>query len=317
MSHPDIEQLLDRHGATWTYEPHLDLTRVDRPESAREQYRIVEVHPEAVDRYAATMAEQGGWGDFPPLILRHAGPGGHRLVLVSGMHRDRAATKAGVTHGPAYLIRCPAKVGLLIALDDNARHGQPLGNSERGALGARLVAEHHITQTDAAALVGVSVSTVNRAVLVATTHDRARRLDVAVEGLGFMVVEELGRIDHDDVFARAADAAGNLASGAGKAFVSRVRRTLDDQGPTAALEVVDERESMVRTRHVGGRGVRVPAADRLTDLCWELGDIDPEQVAEAADDLSAWSERLRTAAKRLMAIDGAIRRRHELGRSAA
>lgn len=316
MSHPDIEQLLDRHGATWTYEPALDLSRVDRPASAREQYRIVEVHPEAVERYAATMAEQGGWGDFPPLILRHSGPGGRRLVLVSGMHRDTAAQRAGFTHGPAYLIRCPAKVGLLIALDDNARHGQPLGNSERGALGARLVAEHGLTQTDAAAQVGVSVSTVNRAVLVATTQARARDLGVDLDGLGFLVVEELGRVDHDDVFVLAADAAGKLSSGAGKSFVSRVRRTLDDIGPTAALEVIDERQAMVRTKHTGGRGVRVPAADRLTDLCWALGDIDPDQVAEAADDLSAWSERLRTAAKRLMKIDQAIRRRHEQERAA-
>lgn len=307
--HADTEALLDRHGVTWEYVDALRLDKVDRPASAKEQYRIVEFHPDVAARYAATMVDQGGWGDFPPLILRRTGPGGRRLVLVSGMHRDRAAHQAGLTAAPAYLIRCPPKVGLLIALDDNAKHGQPLGNSERGALGARLVAEHGISQTEAAEVVGVSVSTVNRAVLVATTHRRADELKVDLAGLGFMVIEELGRIDDAKVFRRAAEVAQSIGSQTGKGFVARVRRALDDEDAKAALEVVAEREAMVRSRHRGGRGVRVPDADRLTDLCWALGDIDPDQVAEAATDPVAWHDRLRTAAKRLMAVDDAIRRK--------
>lgn len=299
----DTEALLGRHGAAWDYDPSFDLSQVDRPESAKEQYRLIEVHPEVVDRYAEQMAD--GWGDFPPLVLRRGR--GKRLVLISGMHRFHAAERAGISEAPAYLVRCSPKVGLLIALEDNAKHGQPLGNSERGALGARLVLEHGLSQSDAAAQVGVSVSTVNRAVLVASTQRRAERLGVATDGLGFMVIEELGRIDDDEVLARAAAAAHALPSGAGKEFVSRVRRTLDTEGAAEAVAVVAEREGMVRTRHRGGRGVRVPAADRLADLCWALGDIDPAAVAEGVTDAGVWHERLLTAARRIMTIDQHIR----------
>lgn len=313
--HQPTEELLDRHGATWTLEPDLALDRIDTGLSAREQYRLQTVNPDTVARYAQTMTDQGGWGDFPPAIVRRSGPGGRRLALVGGMHRTTAADHANITHGPAYLIRCPPKVALLIALDDNAKHGQPLGNSERGALGARLVLDHRIPQVEAAATVGVSQSTVSRALLAERSRRRADELDVPVVGLSPYVVEELGRLDDDRLFARCAQA---VVASTASATAQRdlIRRARDTPTLERALVLVDEWEDLGQVRHKGGRGVRVPDADRLTRLCWDLADLDADAIAQAAvgGDVSAWRERLKTAARRLMAIDHAIARQ---GRGAA
>lgn len=300
MRRPDLEARLDTlPKVTWRYDRALPVDTIDLPSSKSLQYRLTDVDQDTVDRYAADMAR----GDrFPALIVREARG---RLTLIGGNHRRAAAVNAGISTLPAYIVTCPVAQARRIAFEDNRTHGLPLKPSERATLAARLVLLDGMSQAEAAATVGATGPQVTLAVAAERAVARAADLGIptAFAELPHLATANLGRIPDDGLFAEAARTvlATNMGAPAVLQLCSRLSAadSLDD-----AYDRLDAIQA-ARAGHTGGRGVKRNDLTRLADHCFGLCDVDPDKAVAlvAAGDEQVWSDRLKRAARHLMAID--------------
>lgn len=296
----DLEVRLADLGIAWSFEL-VDLADVDRPESTSQQYRIETVNEATVERYAADMAR----GDtFPAILARKVR---NKLVLLGGMHRHTAAVTAGLQQFPCYVVECTAAQGRRLSFEDNRTHGLPLTPSERAELAARLVELDNMTQVAAAELVGVPVPNVSQALAGRTATRRASELGVDLGLVSPSSRSRLNMITDPGVFAEAAELAAStrMSTDAVNRLVIRVTRS---ESIEEALDQVDTLAAGY-VRGTPGNGNRRAARGRLIDAVLELLDCDPAEVAGELDDAdgrSVMSDRLKRAARHLMAIDKAI-----------
>jgi len=158
--HPETERWLTAAGIPWKLCLDVPLGRIDEFASLHNQARLHAVDPEVVDRYTADLLA----GDqFPPVLARESG--NESLVLVGGNHRHQSHKRAGRTTIDAYIIDVPADAALVLAYEDNRRHGLAPSEDERAVQAMHLMASG-LNQTDAARIVGISQPTLSQAVAV-------------------------------------------------------------------------------------------------------------------------------------------------------
>lgn len=298
---PDLEARLKKlPKVTWSF-TDLDVDSIDLPSSSTLQYRLTDIDEPTVDRYAADMTR----GDvFPAVAVRDVRG---KLSLIGGNHRRAAAVKAGIPTLPAYVITCTAAQARQLAYEDNRTHGLPLKPSERATLSARLVLIDGMSQTEAAAVTGSTAQLVAMAVSAERAARRAAELGCPPLGdMAFQSKACLATIEDDGLFAETVRTV--LSTGMGgtsiQTLCSRIKAapTLDD-----AFDRVDA-VAAARQGHSGGRGVVRNDLTRLADAAFALLDVDPKKAAAAvADtDTAVWRDRIKRAARHLMAIDQAI-----------
>ncbi len=173
---PRTEKWLDAHGIPFRFEPRWPLADIDVPRSLANQARIGDpLDAEVVDQYENDYRN----GDaFPPLVLHLPSPQARKAVTLGGNHRTAGASKAGLSHHPAYVVTgLDPDVALKVSYADNRTHGARLTRQDRMRQAAHLVATGS-SQKEAAAVVGISQADVSRAISIAEGSKRA-----AVEGL--------------------------------------------------------------------------------------------------------------------------------------
>jgi ParB-like chromosome segregation protein Spo0J len=178
---PATEKWLTNHQIPYTFDPLLELARIDVPRSLTNQARIGEpLDPEVVDQYEN---DYRGGAQFPPLLAHQPTTRSKKLVLLGGNHRNAAATKAGLTRHPAYIITgLDPDIALKIAYRDNATHGARLTRQDRMRQAAHLIATGAAaTHAEAAATVGITTPDVAKAIAVAEGGQRARTADLAAQ----------------------------------------------------------------------------------------------------------------------------------------
>lgn len=308
------ETWLDTLNLDWTYEPDLDLTRVDEKASRSNQARLEALNEDVVDRYTADY-ERGD--PFPPLLAfrRARSP---KVVLIGGNHRHAAATAAGHTTHPAYLIAPGLDDHTLIRLayEDNRRHGHAPSNDERVAQALHLI-DSGLAQTEAGALVGLSRSRLQWAINAIEADRRARRLDVppTFELLPKSTRSRLSALRSDPVFAQAATLAADAKLTTTEVFelVSELNATTSDAAALTALAAHQEQlEDRIRRTNLGADPKKdpAPAVTTLNRALFHIADLEPAHIdaqltALARDSLP---ERLLAGARRLKAIHDHITR---------
>lgn len=109
--------------------------------------------PQALQSLADSIRQ---YGIITPLTVRRAG---EEYELVSGERRLRAATMAGLTLVPCYIVSVSDQESALMALLENLQR-KDLDCFEEALFLRRLCAEFHMTQQDAAAKVGKTQSAI-------------------------------------------------------------------------------------------------------------------------------------------------------------
>jgi hypothetical protein len=308
-----IEAWLDRHGVTWDFHADLPLAKIDRAASKTNQARLEALNEETLDRYQADMER----GDrFPPIVVRRRA---RSMVVIGGNHRVMSATRAKLNSLAAYVVDCDEETGRVLTYEDNRYHGLPPTEKERLLQAIHLVRTQDMSQPAAAALVGVSKSRLERALAVAETDARAKRLNVG----GWLAITEttrwrLGSIGADGLFVEAAEIAADcdLSVTAAYNLVTRVNQAGDFSAARKIL--VAERANAeaalaARVKATGKRGYRTPRIRALDGLS-ELISLEPSRVALACEDpdQAAYLEaRCVDAAKHLRTMLGHLRRRRE------
>jgi ParB-like chromosome segregation protein Spo0J len=287
MTHrrPDLEAHLDDLGIPWTLE-EVQVADVDRPSSRSQQYRIEVVNQPTVDQYAADMAR----GDtFPAIIARRVGA---KLVLLGGMHRHAAALAAGVDRLWCYTVTASAAQGRRLSFEDNRRHGLTLTPGERAELAARMVELDGLTQKAAGELVGVDQMSVSVAISARKALARAKDAGIDLSAAGPAARARLNGLADDRLFIPAAHLVASKRMGTDPT-VKLVTRLHAADSLEAALDEIDTMTAGY-VRGNPGRGQR-----RHAD---EVGEgLEPR-------DVEIMSDRLKRAARHLMAIDKALPR---------
>lgn len=249
-----LEEWLDGHDIGWRFEPAFPLDDVDVAASVLHQARTEMLDETVVERYAADMAR----GDVFPaiLVLEH----GKRSLLAGGNHRVAGARSAGRSTLPAYVLGDVADDVLLeLTIEDNRRHGLPLTESERLRVLVRLVNLGGRTQTEAAAICGVSQVRASRALALDRADSRARRLDVeGWTGLTATIRAYCDRVVSDDVFIAAAEFAARRRPGP-HAIEDLTRACNAAIDVDAALGLVEAEDAYSAS---GRRGAPLPSAGR-------------------------------------------------------
>lgn len=129
MRNESIEKWLADSGAQFTFVESLDLEKIDREASYRNQARIsAPIDEDTVITYAVAMEN----GDaFPPLVVYQEKENG-KYINVDGNHRYGAAQMVGKNRLPSYVVTnpTPALVSLL-TYNANTKHGKPTTLQER------------------------------------------------------------------------------------------------------------------------------------------------------------------------------------------
>lgn len=302
---PDIEAWLDELGATWRFDPDVNLAKIDQAAGLANQVRHEPLNAEVVERYTASMMR----GDvFPPLLMEDlAKPaplgGNHRLAA---LHASNQATTA------AYLITAPDPLLRRIRFEDNARHGWPATTAERIEHAVALMADG-MSQRDAARIVGVPQPKLS---IAAATFEAGQRADTLgidrfarlPEGTRY----SLGQLDDDTVFEAAAQLTVTAALPA--ATVKSIVRAAQAVEPAEALRIIgaEAEDHHQRTTERAGnvrRSSRTARA-RLEAALAEIKALTPIDVYDTCpnDDVRAvLAQRIREAAAVLAPTDRLLR----------
>lgn len=300
---PDIEAWLDQIGAGWRFNPDLVLAHVDQAAGLANQARHEPLTTEVVERYAADISR----GDqFPPLLAEDDQP----YALLGGNHRYAGLLVAKHTTHPAYLITAPEEVLLRIRFEDNRRHGLPATMAERLSHAVRLM-EVGTSQKEAAAIVGVPQPKLSIAASTIEASRRARRLDIH----GFARLPEstrysLSQLDHDDVFAAAAELA--VTAGLPAATVKSLVRAATTAEPIEALRLIgaeaEDHHSRATDRGGNVRKASRTARARLDTALAEIKGLDPDDIYDTCPSADVRA----VLAQRIMDAAGVLHRSHEL-----
>lgn len=279
----DVEAWLTSLGATWEFHPDLAITKIDQAAGLANQVRHDPLHEEVVDRYAAAMVEGAV---FPPII---ATLDGHQPL--GGNHRIAAAQRARRVTLAAYLVDATPQVLRRIRFEDNARHGLPPSPAERVEHAVALMADG-MSQREAAAIVGIPQPKLS---IAASALEATRRAtDAGIDGFARLpeaVRYELGRLDHDAVFAAGARLA--LDTGVPVGTLRPLVAAAIGAEPTEALRLIGaEHEDLAdRARDRAGNvrsSSRTPRA-RLDSAMAEIRSLVPIDIYDTCpnDDVRA------------------------------
>lgn len=273
---PELEAWFDEHGLVWEL-VDVPVDQIDQLTGLTNQARLEPLDEETVERYAADMADGAV---FPPIVLTAEG-----LSPVGGNHRLAAARRSGREQLAAYVVSgLDAHHEWLLALEDNRRHGLPLSTAERAHHAARLVNDGE-TITAAARICGIPAHAVTRHLDKVRADQRAVATGVHGpdwESLSTTTKQRLGGINHDRVFAKAAQlcVSGAITATDVGATVGRLNAA-DTPADAMQLLVALEEAALVQTSRPQGRPpsmARAPRAKLLADLAGILR-FDPDHVA--------------------------------------
>jgi uncharacterized ParB-like nuclease family protein len=247
----ETEALLDECNVDWSFDPELQLNRIDRAKSLQNQARLEPINQEVVDVYAADVDR----GDtFPAIIVLD--PGGRaKLRVLGGNHRFAAYTVAGRKTIPAYVVRAEPEVALRITYEDNRKHGlQP-------SLFEKILQAIHLIDTgwnirDAAKAVGVPEPRISTERSMVKAGRRAKDLGINSERFNALPKHSryaLGQIRSDPVFEEAVKLTfdARLSVDEVKRLAVRLREARSDND---AMQIIGlERESLQsRIQKTGG-----------------------------------------------------------------
>ncbi len=307
---PKIEEWLTGYSVEFCFESELDLGRVNVQASRANQARLEAVDEEVVARYAEDMAR----GDqFPPIVV-HRASRKRKATILGGNHRHAAALKAGLSTLPAYVVSAEPEMVLRLTYEDNRRHGLPPSDEERIAQAVHLM-DTGYSQEEAARVVGVTAGKVSRARAVVAADRRAE--DLGVDGFGVLPRSSRSRlasVRSDPVFVEASKLvlAARLDTQQAYDLVTRINDARSDK---AALGVVgaeqETHRSTIQAKAGQSRGPRTSRASKVNDALFRLIDAKPSEVralCATPEQREAMAERVRKAAKNLMAVGKALER---------
>lgn len=310
MNHAPTEALLDRFDCTYTFDPDLDLRRIDRVASTTNQSRFEPIDEPTVERYVAAL-ETGA--EFPPILVRLIATAdrttGEQLVILGGNHRLRAHADAGRKTIATYLVVCDDVTALELAYADNATHGLPPTKAEQIAHALLLVETHGRSMSHAARVVGINSQQITAHVARRATEARAGRLGVAVEltKVGSLAHARLASVRDDRVFIKVIRA---IAANAMPGKVAD-RIITDINAQTSVASALDILAAHIREFRAtpAGRGAGRPSSNPAIMLRAALGTIRGLNAADIADRCTTARERkllhedLVAGGRHLMAID--------------
>lgn len=294
------EELLTDTGVKWSTRP-ISLDSINVEQSLANQVRSQPLDQAVVEDYAAAMER----GDaFPPVIVEeHEG----QRWLLGGNHRFHARSKAGFETIDAHVIDNPSEQQAKeIAFGDNSTHGQPLTNAER--LGhADYLIENGMTQSDAAAHVGVSLNRLQRHVAVKQTRRRWVELNEGeyslVHGLSPVTMSRLAAIADDDTFSTTTRAVATyqIPTRVVYEFVTQLNKLDTPQEKQAKAKEFAADHAATGSRDRSSGRTKRTELHRLSDALIELASVDFDEAAKHvwAKDRHIWDRRLREAAQRL------------------
>lgn len=314
----DVEAWLDELGVAWSYVDDLDLATIDTVASLANQARLTPLDGDVVARYSD---DYRAGDEFPPLLVRHRPRS--TAMLLGGNHRYAAATAAGLTTHPAYVVVAGDDDAEAITFEDNRRHGLRPSTDELIAHAVYLV-DRGRTHAAAARIVGVDVGKIGRALAARRALTRARDLKIPTEWTERLTETGLWRVDSiedAEVFTSTIRLA-HIAKLGTEQLYSVVSRVNEAATAAEALTYIDDEAERITNRILvtgksGNRkGERVDDRSRLMRSIELLDQTDPDTVAANIPnaDVAATVIRLaKHAALRLMAIGQAVEARHRTG----
>lgn len=309
---PTIEAWLDENHVTWTFDPELDLNRIDGPASVSNQARLEPIDPEVVDRYAAAIAA----GDQMPPLLIHERPRTRKpaqLVILGGNHRNAALAANKRTSHPAYLVRCEPEAATLLMYEDNRRHGLAPSDEERIAQAVHLMDQGYSMEA-AAKAVGIGAGKVQRA-KGAVTADR-RAAAAGIDGFTHLPKTarwRLGSVRSDPAFVEAAKLAVASRMQVNDVYdlVTKVNETRSDKAALAIIgtELEVRRDQIQRTAGGKANGSR-NARHKVLDACTAIAGTNPLEVVNAC----ANDDQRELLAKRCLEVGKHLKAIHDIAR---
>lgn len=312
---PRVEAMLARHHVEWTFDPEFPLELIDVKRSLANQARV-DSEPlleETVELYTHHYREGAV---FPAILLRRSSTKARRAYALGGNHRHTAATLAGLTTHPAYVVVCADEAAMSLMYEDNMANGAQLPKKQRLAIAAYLCGIGY-TQERAAREMGVTQTEVSNFKKLHDTNVRAADAKVVgFEELPIGLRVELGRIQSDPVFAETARLM--ISTQMQGTDASKVLKTVKSARSDAdALKFIgsefEGRRDEVQRAHAGskaGKYRKSTAYGKLNLALTDLRSVTPRDVAGSVPpsvDKAEFREKLRAAAEQLMAIAKAVR----------
>jgi ParB-like chromosome segregation protein Spo0J len=308
----DIAAWLDSHHVRWTFHDALDLVLVDVARSLANQARVGEpLIEDVVDTYT-TDYKNGA--TFPPIITRRASKNAKKVTILGGNHRFTAATRAGLTTHPAYVVECEPEMAIVLAYEDNRYHGAQLSTAQKVRQAIHLIGLGW-PQQDAARAVGVSAPKVSMAMKAEEGIRRAADLDVdGFDQLAQSTQTELARIQSDPVFVETtrlvADA--RLGTDAVKTLAARVKRAGSDEKALKLLGAERETLRPEMQATAGGKAKKKASTPYsvLNAALFSVVDVRPAELVSSvptADAKESLRRLIKDGARHLMAIDTALK----------
>ena len=247
MRDPRVEQWLNKEGVEWHYEPDIQLTRVDREASLKNQARFKAINQDHVLELAIA-AEQY---ELPALVGYYGRD--RRVVVVSGNHRLEAYSLVGKAKSDFYIVDTAYDWVIdRLTRVANMLEGEPLSRDERLSHAMYLVRTGSMPVDVAAKTMGLSGSTVREALAGEDARERLSRLGFA-DNLYPSTLSELYRIKQDGALLEAARLVreAQLTSEETAELARRVDRVASsEKAQQSVIEQMrhDYRSRIVRTR---------------------------------------------------------------------
>lgn len=200
--YPDIESMLQEHGAgPYEYRP-LSLDEIDIETSRGNQARFKPVDDKTVAKYKFAL-EAGA--EFPPIIV-YKQRGKKLYTIIDGNHRDEAYRACGLATIPAIVLTQARPMAVaILTVAANGGHGLPTTREEDKAHGVHLI-ELGAKSEVAAQLVGMSASALRNEIAKRKARERGRQagIDKIWRELPVAVQTQLNKISTDDTLVPAA-----------------------------------------------------------------------------------------------------------------
>lgn len=262
MRSQGIEQVLNRQGVRWTYEPAVAWERVDEASARKNPARVgpQPVSHEAVERYA--LAYKAG-DEFPAIVLAVRAEGGY--FLLDGAHRRLACQAANLPFHDAYIIH-ENDVGLLRVLQGefNLVNGLPMPKEQAVAYAKVLVRQFGVAVEEAATRLKIRQASLADALRADEVRLQAGKLGLAQLSptTGNEAVITLGRLPSDALFKAAWTLAREAGLGAPEAreLVKTTLRERSEADQLAAIAAYRERPAIQRSIARARQGYAKPRA---------------------------------------------------------
>lgn len=308
----EIEHWLESAGVSYGGCFPIPLSAIDRQASRHNQAREQAIIPETVDRYVQALRN----GDkFPPIVVY---PRGEKYVIVDGNHRDESHRKANKREISAYVISkdTPSEIIELLTAEANSKHGEPTPTQWRTRQAIYLMSLG-VDQDEVTVRLGLSKGTVNRAIRILRSDDRARRLKIqGWDTLTDRAKELLVAVRSDEAFAGAAGLIiGTNWSGATMVeFIRRVKAASTDKEAVELIpQAKEERAVELAREKVVGRDKAARISNPKMRVLSALGAIlavKPEELNRlflSDDERKEVGRRCADASLRLMEMEEVLR----------